>query len=52
MIPHKFKPAHYNFDPYHPNAICAAVLQTATKEKDGYNMQAQCGRMREEHDDV
>lgn len=49
---HIFEPAHYNWDKEHPNAICMAMLETATVEKDGFSMTAQCGHMREEHEYV
>ena len=48
---HEFESAHYNFDANHPNAICLAMIQTASVENNGYDMFTQCGHMRMEHEE-
>ena len=48
---HEFESAHYNFDASHPNAICLAMIQTASVENNGYDMFTQCGHMRMEHEE-
>lgn len=46
---HDFVSAYYNIDPTSPDAICLAMLTTATRVTHGFSMQTQCGHTLAEH---
>lgn len=46
---HEFTASHASEDPESPDAICMATIQSATLERDGFDMTTQCGHTRAEH---